>query len=1207
MTKEFNARLGLSVGQPPYVISDANANLTINTLSTAGNVEVGSPGTETSGVNVGGTIYSTLLRASDIGGNNPAQLVMHRHSTTWHSIILGSRSNSDTTSHANVTTGQALLTMYAAGYAGSNYKLFGSMSVQVDTGTVSDTSAPGKIVISVTPDGTTTLTDVAVFNSSGLNSVNIGASTRGTGAFTTLLATGQVTANAGIASTSTTTGTAVITGGLGVSGNIYAGNISTTGFEVVGGDLTVVGNATVQGTTYLVDVTTYALTSPVVDLGTGPNNSPLTSDDGLDRGLLFHYYKASTDNHSFLGFRSADLKLIYLVNVQPNSGNTQTNPFTGTAGAILGDFEIGNIFANVSTVATSTTSGAIRTPGGVGIGGNLYVGGNGVITGTLSATNLSGTNTGDQTITLTGDVTGSGTGSFTATLANSGVTAGTYGNSTYIPQITVDSKGRATNIAAVAISSLPVTSLAAFTSAQLAGLVTDETGSGNLVFNTNPTLSSPAITGGTINNATIGATTPNSAIFTTVAATGQVTANAAISSTSTITGTIVVTGGVGISGNLNVGGNISAGNISGTFTGAAAQLTITDNPTTNSTFYPLFSTGTGAQTIYIDSSLLSYNPSFNLLSTGNVSLSGNLTTVDNITVNGIIGIAANGDINLYRASPGAALNWAPGGSNGRLIVANGNQFTFSLDGGSTTPITFGTNGQITANYFVSTVATGTAPMTVSSTTKVANLNADYLDDIDSVNLSKQYTIPDTSNIAGWIKLGTFTAGQTGNTIAITMVTHAGFNASIAQNQIVDIFFKTSNGPSLDVNGFAGDSMWRSRGENTSVNSIKWVSNAAGNLATSFDLYANVGSYTLSSFYTVNQTTGTWTHLGLTGQSDPGVGSNTVCVSTAENFITTPTTITTTLAVGSTVTASRLISNIATGTAPLTVSSTTAVTNLNADMTDGYHASTAATATTLAARDSAANITTANIVLTGTSPIDMTAQTATTTGVLFDTNAVKRITWNDGVGNWNFRAGHYVNGVEVYVNDGTANGGASAQVFTCDGADGAILWKVAATGVSGANVTWAQSMTLSTTGLSMGTGNITAGNFLGTASAALYSDLAEKYVADAPYEFGTVLEFGGVKEVTIAQNESYRVAGVVSHKPAYIMNSNLKEENTVAIALQGRVPCKVKGDVSKGDMMISAGGGYAKASDNPELGQVIGKALENFNGDEGMIEVVIGRI
>ena len=69
----------------------------------------------------------------------------------------------------------------------------------------------------------------------------------------------------------------------------------------------------------------------------------------------------------------------------------------------------------------------------------------------LGITTLSGTNTGDQTITLTGDVTGTGTGTFTSTLANSGVSANSYGSSTSIPTFTVDAKGRVTTASTASI------------------------------------------------------------------------------------------------------------------------------------------------------------------------------------------------------------------------------------------------------------------------------------------------------------------------------------------------------------------------------------------------------------------------------------------------------------------------------------------------------------------------------------------------------------------------------------------------------------------------------------------------------------------------------------------------------------------------------------------------------------------------------------
>jgi hypothetical protein len=42
-------------------------------------------------------------------------------------------------------------------------------------------------------------------------------------------------------------------------------------------------------------------------------------------------------------------------------------------------------------------------------------------------------------------------------------------------------------------------------------------------------------------------------------------------------------------------------------------------------------------------------------------------------------------------------------------------------------------------------------------------------------------------------------------------------------------------------------------------------------------------------------------------------------------------------------------------------------------------------------------------------------------------------------------------------------------------------------------------------------------------------------------------------------------------------------------------------------MVATGDGYARAEANPKMGSVIGKALENFDGVEGVIEVVVGRV
>jgi hypothetical protein len=120
-------------------------------------------------------------------------------------------------------------------------------------------------------------------------------------------------------------------------------------------------------------------------------------------------------------------------------------------------------------------------------------------------------------------------------------------------------------------------------------------------------------------------------------------------------------------------------------------------------------------------------------------------------------------------------------------------------------------------------------------------------------------------------------------------------------------------------------------------------------------------------------------------------------------------------------------------------------------------------------------------------------------------------------------------------------------------------------------------------------------------------LAEKYTADATYAPGTVVAFGGSAEITLCVDQaSTRVAGVISTNPSYRMNDGLVSEHTAMVALTGRVPTSVTGTVAKGDLMVSAGNGVARAEANPVIGTVIGKALENSEGD-AVIEVVVGRV
>ena len=197
-------------------------------------------------------------------------------------------------------------------------------------------------------------------------------------------------------------------------------------------------------------------------------------------------------------------------------------------------------------------------------------------------------------------------------------------------------------------------------------------------------------------------------------------------------------------------------------------------------------------------------------------------------------------------------------------------------------------------------------------------------------------------------------------------------------------------------------------------------------------------------------------------------------------------------------------------------------------------------------------------------------------------------------------------------------------------------EVGPVGASYASWTYDQLNSRWSTALGIGaTGNITGGGLVGTlytnsvintganatgnigsattyfntvfakATSAQYADLAEKYTADADYEPGTVVVFGGSAEVTASNKDADKcVVGVVSTNPSYIMNAGLESQHVVTIALIGRVPTKVVGPVQRGDFLVSAPNGHAQACATPAIGTVIGKAIEDFTGESGVIEILV---
>ena len=237
------------------------------------------------------------------------------------------------------------------------------------------------------------------------------------------------------------------------------------------------------------------------------------------------------------------------------------------------------------------------------------------------------------------------------------------------------------------------------------------------------------------------------------------------------------------------------------------------------------------------------------------------------------------------------------------------------------------------------------------------------------------------------------------------------------------------------------------------------------------------------------------------------------------------------------------------------------------------------------------VTTGNIVAGAT-----TVSTSTTTGSFIAAGGV-------GIAGALYNGGVHISSGNVVAASGTASTSTTTGALVVAGGAG-ISGNVFTGGwvVPTANVT--QNLGTTTNYWN----NIYGITFVGTSTTAKYADLAENYQADKPYMPGTVLQFGGSHEVTVAETDTTRVAGVVSTNPAHLMNGALSGANVVPLALTGRVPCMIIGPVAKGDIMVSAGHGYARANNNPAPGQAIGKAVEAFaSSAKGVIEVVVGRV
>jgi hypothetical protein len=140
-------------------------------------------------------------------------------------------------------------------------------------------------------------------------------------------------------------------------------------------------------------------------------------------------------------------------------------------------------------------------------------------------------------------------------------------------------------------------------------------------------------------------------------------------------------------------------------------------------------------------------------------------------------------------------------------------------------------------------------------------------------------------------------------------------------------------------------------------------------------------------------------------------------------------------------------------------------------------------------------------------------------------------------------------------------------------------------------------------------NIYATYLVGTSVTAQYADLAERFESDSAYPAGTVVALGGAKEITAAAEDlTEDVFGVVSTRAAFLMNGDAGNDTThPAVAVQGRVPVRVTGQIKKGDRLVSAGMGLARAADRTEITafNVIGRSLQDkTTTGEGTVEAIV---
>ena len=317
--------------------------------ATAGGAGAGALILSAGGMSVNGAIYAGSLQATPIGGTTRAAGAFTTLDAN-NAVGLSPANQAVTispTGTGTVTINPATVGAIDKVNIGANTRGTGAFTTLAANSTVTLSPASANVAISPTGTGTVTISPAAALTInptavSAMDNVNIGANTKATGAFTSLTANAAVTFTQNTTSTTTGTGTLVVTGGVGISENLN-----------VGGNLILTGNLTVNGATNTINSTTLVVEDPIINLGGGANGAAPVADDAKDRGIEFQWY----DTQARTGFFGFDRSTGYFTFIPQATLTSEV--VSGTQGDIQATNFRGALIGNADTATKTATARSI--------------------------------------------------------------------------------------------------------------------------------------------------------------------------------------------------------------------------------------------------------------------------------------------------------------------------------------------------------------------------------------------------------------------------------------------------------------------------------------------------------------------------------------------------------------------------------------------------------------------------------------------------------------------------------------------------------------------------------------------------------------------------------------------------------------------------------------------------------------------------------